>query len=154
MCPQARQHAQKLHRAATLIQATWRGWYVRHKSSGKVQQACVRVEKANHAAKQSQSLCTRLPHILDLLLRSKYLSTAADILETLGVLPCPTRPYSRFLHRRNVFVEKIFIYCHQNKEFMKVFSHKGSQLHTHIQASIYTYVHLHIYLIFFFTKSC
>ena len=84
--PQARLHAQKLHHAATLIQATWRGWRVRHKSSRKVQQACVRVEKANHAAHQSQSLRTRLPHILDLLLRSKYLSTAADILETLGML--------------------------------------------------------------------
>ena len=108
MCPQARLHAQKLHCAATLIQATWRGWCVRHKSNGKVQQACVRVEKAKHAAKQSQSLRNRLPHILDLLLRSKYLSTAADILETLGVLPRPTRPYSRFLHRGNVFVEKIF----------------------------------------------
>ena len=141
MCPQARLHARKLHCAATLIQATWRGWYVRHKSNGKVQQACVRVEKANHAAKQSQSLRNRLPHILDLLLRSKYLSTAADILETLGVLPRPTRPYSRFLHRGKFLWRK---FSKKNKEFMKVFSHKGSPpYNTH---NIYTYSHTGIYI--------
>ena len=87
MTPQARIHTRKLHHAATLIQAVWRGWHVRrHQSSTVIQQACVRVERANRAAVQSQSLRTRLPRILDLLLRSKYLSTAADILGTLGTL--------------------------------------------------------------------
>ena len=44
----------------------------------------MRVERANSLAKKSNSLREMLPHIISLLLRSRYLSTAAKILNSLG----------------------------------------------------------------------
>ena len=71
--------------AALTLQAHWRGWAVRRKQRSKaVREARLRVERTNSLAKKSNSLCERLPHIITLLLRRKYLSTDAEILNTLG----------------------------------------------------------------------
>ena len=87
-CSQAKKERELFVRkreAALVLQAHWRGWLVRHNQRSKaVREARLRVEKANCSAKRSNSLRERLPHILDTLLRSRYLSTAAEILNSLG----------------------------------------------------------------------
>ena len=58
---------------------------MRHRQRSKaVREARMRVERANSSAKKSDSLRERLPHIISLLLRSRYLSTAGEILNSLG----------------------------------------------------------------------
>ena len=67
------------------LQAHWRGWAVGRKQRSKaVREVRLRVERTNSLAKKSNSLRERLPHIISLPLRSKYLSTAAEILNSFG----------------------------------------------------------------------
>ena len=58
---------------------------MRHRQRSKaVREARMRVERVNSSAKKSNSLRERPPHIISLLLRSRYLSTAAETLNSLG----------------------------------------------------------------------
>ena len=44
----------------------------------------MRIERARSEVKECQKLKNRLPAILEALLKSRYLSTVADLLHTLG----------------------------------------------------------------------
>ena len=69
---------------------------MRHRQRSKaVREARMRVERANSSAKKSNSLRERLPHIISLLLRIRYLSTAAEIYPSRpphAVLPATSTP--------------------------------------------------------------
>ena len=67
------------------MQSFWRGYRVRRSIRRKaVHEARKRIEKANKSSKSS--LRVRLPLMLEELHRSRYLSTAVDILKVFGML--------------------------------------------------------------------
>lgn len=72
------------------LQATWRGWHVRkHQKSPDIKKALVNVHAVNSSACESNQLKHCLPHLLEQLLHCKYLSTAAELLNRLGVFCQP-----------------------------------------------------------------
>ena len=74
----------EMHRAATVVQAAWRGWHVRkHQKCPDIKKALVNVHAVNSTACESNQLKNCLPRLLEQLLHCKYLSTAAELLNRL-----------------------------------------------------------------------
>lgn len=81
----ARKRVNRMKKAVLTIQSFYRGWVIRKSQTNQaIRDACLRVNKINVANSQSPTIRQKLPVLLDQLLHSKYLSTAADILKSLG----------------------------------------------------------------------
>ncbi|KAL5489025.1 hypothetical protein EMCRGX_G018068 [Ephydatia muelleri] len=133
----------EMHKAATVVQATWRGWHVRkHQKSPDIKKALVNVHAVNSSACESNQLKHCLPHLLEQLLHCKYLSTAAELLNRLvtmtevsekcsqvvlkillNICKWPATAGSVFQdnHSLSIFVDfmaKIYLSHHENMELM------------------------------------
>uniref|UniRef100_A0A1X7V6E3 Calponin-homology (CH) domain-containing protein n=2 Tax=Amphimedon queenslandica TaxID=400682 RepID=A0A1X7V6E3_AMPQE len=94
------QYIKRRQEAALKIQSYWRGYRVRHSIKRKaVHEARKRIEKANKSSKSS--LRVRLPLMLEELHRTRYLSTAADILKVFELITGVSEHCSRVIVEGN-----------------------------------------------------
>lgn len=76
----------KEHHSARVIQSLWRGYKVRKSQhKGAIIMARQRIMQIKGPVEESRSIHHRLPSLVEQLLQSKYLSTAASILSSLGM---------------------------------------------------------------------